>query len=138
MAADTDYNQVRTYFRRQYPGTRPAHYDAPRRIPQLMNLERLGAHEAARAYVQQTEVNRSAAPARPENADKSRTRANSRRDTVTLSDNARVLASAREVVQQAPDVREQKVADIKQRVADGTYSVPSHVLARKMLTTEQN
>jgi negative regulator of flagellin synthesis FlgM len=103
-----------------------------------MNLERLGAHEAARAYVQQTEVNRSAAPARPASTDKTSDRATSRRDSVTLSDNARALASAREVVQQAPDVRMHKVADIKQRVADGTYSVPSHVLARKMLTTEQD
>jgi flagellar biosynthesis anti-sigma factor FlgM len=51
----------------------------------------------------------------------------------TLSDSARSLAAAREAVRQAVDVREQRVADIRQRVADGTYAVPSRLLARKML-----
>jgi negative regulator of flagellin synthesis FlgM len=98
-----------------------------------MNVERLGAHEAARAYVQQAEGNRAPAPTRPEKADTSSARGAGRQDSVSLSDNARALASAREAVQHAPDVREQKVAAIKQRVEDGTYSVPSHMLARKML-----
>jgi len=33
----------------------------------------------------------------------------------------------------APDVRQQRVADIKQQLSDGTYQVSSHVLAGKML-----
>jgi anti-sigma28 factor (negative regulator of flagellin synthesis) len=41
-------------------------------------------------------------------------------------------------VQKAPDVRDEKVADIKQRVEDGTYSVPSHVLARNMIDATKN
>jgi len=50
-----------------------------------------------------------------------------------LSDSARSLAAARKAVEEAMDVREQRVAEIRQRVADGTYVVPSHTLARKML-----
>ena len=38
----------------------------------------------------------------------------------------------------APDVRDQKVADIKQHLSDGTYSVPAKVLARKMLDSASN
>jgi flagellar biosynthesis anti-sigma factor FlgM len=54
-------------------------------------------------------------------------------DSVTLSDGARALASAREAVKAAPDVRQEKVSAIKQSVADGTYQVNSSVLARRML-----
>jgi flagellar biosynthesis anti-sigma factor FlgM len=54
-------------------------------------------------------------------------------DAVTLSDGARSLAAARYAVQQAPDVRYAKLTDIKQRVQNGTYSVPARALARKMV-----
>jgi len=50
-----------------------------------------------------------------------------------LSDSARALAAAREAVQRAMDVREERVADIRKRVSGGTYMVPAQVLARKML-----
>ena len=43
------------------------------------------------------------------------------------------MAAARDAVSNAPDVRDQKVSQIKQQVSDGTYSVPAKVLARKML-----
>lgn len=59
-------------------------------------------------------------------------------DSVSLSDGARSLAAAREAVQNAPDVRDQKVAQIKQQVDSGTYSVPSSVLARNILNHNQS
>lgn len=59
-------------------------------------------------------------------------------DTVSLSDSAKALAAAREAVKNTPDVREQKVADIKQSVTDGTYQVSSQVLAKKMLSGTNN
>jgi flagellar biosynthesis anti-sigma factor FlgM len=53
--------------------------------------------------------------------------------TTRLSDSARWLVTARQTVHNAPDVREAMVAEIKQRIASGTYQVSSRVLARGML-----
>ncbi len=54
-------------------------------------------------------------------------------DTVEISDRSRELARARQAVDAAPDVRADRVAEIKQRIEDGTYSVSPELLARKML-----
>ena len=99
----------------------------------MSSIERLGHHEAARTYLQNAEIARAAGqPATAKDADASA--AGPRRsDSVSLSDNARWLAAARDTVQNAPEIRHEKVAEIKQRVEDGTYSVPAHVLARKLL-----
>jgi flagellar biosynthesis anti-sigma factor FlgM len=56
-----------------------------------------------------------------------------RGDTLEISDKARELAKARQAVDSAPDVRSEKVADIKKRIEDGTYSVSPKILARKLL-----
>jgi negative regulator of flagellin synthesis FlgM len=96
-----------------------------------MSIERLGHHEAARTYLQNADSARAASAA--SNAAEANSGVTRRPDSVSLSDNARTLATARAAVQQAPDVREGKVADIKQRVQDGTYNVPAHMLARKLI-----
>jgi flagellar biosynthesis anti-sigma factor FlgM len=100
-----------------------------------MNIERFQNSDAARTYVQNAEVARSAAASvnAQHSGKTNRHHQAPQADTVTLSDGARALSAAREAVQNAPDVREQKVAEIKQRIGDGTYQVPSSVLARKML-----
>jgi negative regulator of flagellin synthesis FlgM len=54
-------------------------------------------------------------------------------DSVEISDLARELAKARQAVDAAPDVRADKVAAIKKRIEDGTYSVSPELLARKLL-----
>jgi negative regulator of flagellin synthesis FlgM len=54
-------------------------------------------------------------------------------DTLEVSARGRELAKAQQAVDAAPDVRADKVADIKQRIADGTYHVSADVLARKLL-----
>jgi negative regulator of flagellin synthesis FlgM len=97
-----------------------------------MSIERLGHHEAARTYLQNADSARGASAASSTAAD-ARQGVTRRPDSVSLSDNARSLATARSAVQQAPDVRDAKVADIKQRVEDGTYNVPAHVLARNLM-----
>ena len=56
-----------------------------------------------------------------------------RGDTLEISAKARELAKARQAVDEAPDVRAEKVADIKKRLEDGTYSVSPKILARKLL-----
>ena len=54
-------------------------------------------------------------------------------DTVEISSRSRELARARQAVDATPDVRADKVAEIRKRIEDGTYSVPPELLARKML-----
>jgi negative regulator of flagellin synthesis FlgM len=56
-------------------------------------------------------------------------------DAVSLSDTARALAASTKSVGDAADVREDRVAAIKSAIANGTYSVDSRQLARKMLTS---
>ena len=56
-----------------------------------------------------------------------------RGDTLEISTRARELAKARQAVDAAPDVRTEKVADIKKRIEDGTYTVSPKILARKLL-----
>jgi negative regulator of flagellin synthesis FlgM len=86
---------------------------------------------AARTYVQNADAGRAAQANRGQQADTA-PRAN-RADSVELSSNARRMAAARDAVQNAPDVRQEKVDAIKQRIESGTYEVPARVLARKML-----
>jgi negative regulator of flagellin synthesis FlgM len=101
-----------------------------------MSIERLSHHEAARTYLQNTDSTRAASAAT--SGTEAKAGVTRRPDSVSLSDNARSLATARAAVQQAPDVREAKVAEIKQRVQDGTYQVPSRVLARNIIASNTN
>lgn len=64
-------------------------------------------------------------------ADPQSTRSSS--DSLEISDRSRELARARQAVDAAPDVRADRVAEIKQRIEDGTYSVSPELLARKLL-----
>ncbi len=52
---------------------------------------------------------------------------------VELSGRARELASARAAADAAPDVRADKVADARQRIAAGTYTVNGEQIARGIL-----
>ena len=54
-------------------------------------------------------------------------------ESLEISDRSRELARARQAVDAAPDVRADRVAEIKQRIEDGTYSVSPEALARKLL-----
>jgi negative regulator of flagellin synthesis FlgM len=101
-----------------------------------MSIERLSHHEAARTYLHNADNARGAGAATT--GSDAQSGATRRPDSVTLSANARTLATARAAVQEAPDVRDAKVNDIKQRVQDGTYDVPSHVLARNLLEASNN
>ena len=98
-----------------------------------MSIQRLGSNDPS-FHSQEIEKT---APARPATPAPAAGRGQAPRDEVSLSDEARALAAARDTVAAAPDVREDKVSAIKQRVEDGTYSVPSNVLARKLLDSHQ-
>src|ERR1700737_2947390 len=94
----------------------------------MTSIDRLAAQDAAKSYVQNTDVGRTGAapqaPAVKTNQNQQPTRS---ADSITLSDDARALAAARDAVKNAPDVREQKVDALKQQVSDGTYNVPASV-----------
>jgi flagellar biosynthesis anti-sigma factor FlgM len=59
----------------------------------------------------------------------------SAKDRAEFSDQARLLAKARSVAQNVPEVREERVQEIKQRVTDGNYAIPVSQLARLLLPT---
>lgn len=103
----------------------------------MNGIDRISSQSLSRAYVQGTEASQTAA-AQTTSGKAHHHHAAHKADSVSLSDGAKSLAAARDAVQQAPDVREQKVADIKQRVDTGTYEVPSRVLAQKMVDASKN
>ena len=59
--------------------------------------------------------------------------AGAKTDTVDISDAAKRVNAAREELDQIPDVRENKVAELKAQVENGTYKVNSEEIAEKML-----
>jgi len=52
---------------------------------------------------------------------------------VELSSRSREMHQALAAAHAAPDVRADKVNDVKQRIAQGTYSVKAEVIARRIL-----
>ena len=54
-------------------------------------------------------------------------------DRVEISEQALEMARAHAAVQKAPDVRADRVAEIKRQVKEGTYSVPAEILADRLL-----
>ena len=55
------------------------------------------------------------------------------RDTVEISGFGRELQVAKKAIAQTPDVREDRVQELKTSVANGTYNVPMGALADKLL-----
>ncbi len=53
--------------------------------------------------------------------------------TVQFSSRAMELHAAMEAARDVPDVREDKVADARQRISNGTYKVDAEQIARRML-----
>ena len=54
-------------------------------------------------------------------------------DGVELSDQARFVARVNAAVQGAPDVREELVANLRQRIQSGAYTVDDRALAQRLL-----
>ena len=59
-------------------------------------------------------------------------------DKVQLSDRSREISHAQEVVKAAPDVRWDKVAEIKAKLEAGTYDVSAEKVADALLRTTLN
>lgn len=56
-----------------------------------------------------------------------------RRDEATLSEEARLLQRVRQAVSELPDVREDKVAALRQQVLEGTYQINEEALINALL-----
>ena len=54
-------------------------------------------------------------------------------DVVQLSSNSRMAARSLELANGAPDVRQDKIDDIKSRLSSGTYSVSGQAVAESMM-----
>jgi negative regulator of flagellin synthesis FlgM len=54
-------------------------------------------------------------------------------DQASLSARARELSLARQAARQAPEVRAERVAALRQRIAAGAYHVPDSLLAQKLV-----
>lgn len=54
-------------------------------------------------------------------------------DTVNLSSAAKELSRAKSQLEEVPDVREDKVAEIKKQIQDGTYQPDAQKIAGNML-----
>jgi flagellar biosynthesis anti-sigma factor FlgM len=60
------------------------------------------------------------------------------KDRAELSEQARLLAKARVASQETPDVRSDRVQELKQQIASGAYSIPYQDLARRLLPVVSN
>ena len=58
-------------------------------------------------------------------------------DALEISGAAKEYQMVKQAVASAPDVREDVVADIKARIADGSYNVPNSALADKLLSQSE-
>ena len=96
-----------------------------------MGIDRINQHQNDPAVTGPSASRRSERSAENQPKDQERVRPAS--DSVEISDLSRELSKARQAVDAAPDVRADKVAAIKKRIEDGTYSVSPELLARKLL-----
>ena len=54
-------------------------------------------------------------------------------DTVALSNAAKNIQEAQKQLEAVPDVREDKVAELKEQIENGTYEIDAEKIADKML-----
>jgi negative regulator of flagellin synthesis FlgM len=87
----------------------------PTRIGSLSPTDRISQQRGAEAVGQGARTAQSSGP-----------------DEAVLSQRAQDVLSASKALANVPEVRSDKVAELKQKVADGTYEVDSEAVARKV------
>lgn len=99
-----------------------------------MNVNRLN-QELARLYGQRTGPAREGAQtgAGGDATNASETTASTQGDAVVLSARVRELRRVVDVIRNLPEVREQRVEQIRQHIADGSYNVSAESLADRLL-----
>lgn len=93
-----------------------------------MNIDKIG-EKAVEAYVE-----KSLAPGNKTPPASTRDVTKTDQDKVSISKAAKELQEAQKAVQNAPDVRADRVAAIKKQIQEGTYQVPTEALADKLLS----
>lgn len=90
---------------------------------------------AGNAGLESTKATDKASKISPSNIPSSKTPSPAGADasTVQISDQALLMKEARELVHALPDVRAEKVSDLKKRIADGSYRIDSAAIADKLL-----
>lgn len=56
-----------------------------------------------------------------------------RKDLMSLSNEAKDYQIARKAISNVPDIREEKIRELEQKYADGTYNVKGRDIAEKMV-----
>ncbi len=87
---------------------------------------KIGEHQAASTIVKISKNSVAEASAK-------RNSAGQPGDKVSLSPQARELIKAQQALAALPDIREDKVAEIKTRLAEGRYQIDSDGIAAKMI-----
>lgn len=95
-----------------------------------MNIDKIG-QKAVEAYVQKTQT--SGIEKLPGQASHEAKKPE-QQDEISISTAAREMQEARKAVEDAPDVREDKVAAIKKQIQEGTYRVPAEAVVEKLLS----
>ena len=57
-------------------------------------------------------------------------------DTISVSRDALLLTEARRTAQNAPDVRADRVAELRDQVANGTYNIDAQAIAQSLVREE--
>ena len=102
---------------------------AGRILGHRMSISQVNAHDRLRASMAVAALRKNAAVDQPATPPTTTRQA----DGVSLSEEARSLAAARDTVSGSSNVREDRVAAIKAAMADGTYKVDSRALAERIL-----
>jgi negative regulator of flagellin synthesis FlgM len=85
--------------------------------------------DAIEAYVSQVQVK----PKTEELSEKDPRQQAIKSDTVVISETAKRIQAAQSQLETIPDVRSEKVAEIKRRIEDGTYEIKPDQIAEKMI-----
>ncbi len=96
-----------------------------------MKINNEGAQSSLNIYRQQSEQ---VARANEQDASKTQNVApQPKGDSVKLSDDAKMMAQARGVASETPDVRAEKVAALREQVQNGTYKIDNERVAEGIL-----
>jgi len=100
-----------------------------------MLITNRNVHDLLRSYAQRAE--RLAPSTRPDGSGKAEGAKGQRADAVVLSPEAQEVQRALSVLKETPEVRQELVAELRRRIAEGTYEVDVEGIAELLLSDEE-